>query len=304
MRVFMTGASGWIGAAVAPELLEAGHEVVGLARSAASADALTAAGVQVRRGDLEDLDSVRAGAGDSDGVIHLGFVHDFAHFEQSVRTDLLAIQAMGEALAGSQRPLVIASGTPPVVPGHVATERDMPDPLQPRAEAAATTVALADRGVRSSVLRLPPSVHGHGEKGFVPMLIDIARNKGVSGYIDDGANQWSAVHRLDAATLFRLALEGAPAGSVLHGVGDEALPTRVIAETIGRHLDLPVISIPREEAAAHFGWMAIVFAHNRPASGSYTNELLGWRPSHSGLVEDMEAGNYFSEAPTHSGSVQ
>jgi len=298
MRVFVTGASGWIGSAVVPRLIESGHDVVGLARSEASAQAIAAAGADVRRGDLEDLDSLRAGAAESDGVIHLAFIHDFSQFLASVETDVRAIEVMGAALEGSDRPFVIASGTPAVAIGQVATERDRPDPSFPRSAAAQLTLSMAERGVRSVVLRLPPSVHGPGDHGFIATLIDIARDKGVSGYVGEGAARWSAVHRVDAAALFRLAFDEAPPGSVLHGVADEGIETRRIAEAIGRHLEVPVKSIPDEEASAHFGWMAPFFSANRAASSALTRETMGWDPTQPGLVEDIDQGHYFVDRPT------
>jgi nucleoside-diphosphate-sugar epimerase len=298
MRVFVTGASGFIGSAVVPELLGAGHEVVGLARSDASAAAIAAVGADVLRGDLDDLDTLRSGAAGSDGVIHLAFVHDFAHFEASARTDLHAIQTLGAALEGSGRPLVIASGSLGLAPGRVATERDMPSPhgmVSPRIAGADATLSLAERGVRSSVLRLPPTVHGEGDHGFVSTLIGIAREKGVSGYVGDGANRWPAVHRLDAATLFRLAVESAPAASILHGSAEEGVPASTIAGVIGRHLDLPVVSIAPEAADEHFGWIGALFAADAPTSSSLTRELLDWQPTGVGLVEDLDQGHYFHD---------
>ena len=296
MRVFVTGASGWIGSAVVPELLGAGHQVVGLARSDASAAALAATGAEVLRGDLDDLDTLRAGAANSDGVIHLAFIHDFTQFEASVQADARAIETMGTTLAGSGKPLVIASGTP-ALPGRVATERDESAPGGPVASRdanAQTALGMAARGVRSSVVRLPRSVHGDGdEHGFVPRLIGVARDKGVSGYVGDGASRWPAVHRLDAAQLFRLALEQAPAGSVLHAVADEGVPVRDIAAVIGRHLHLPVASLPAED----FGFLGAVFAVDQPASSVLTRELLGWRPAQPGLIEDLDKGHYFRTPP-------
>jgi nucleoside-diphosphate-sugar epimerase len=305
MRVFVTGASGWIGSAVVPELFGAGHQVVGLARSEASAEALTAAGAEVVRGTLDDLDVLRSAAADSDGVVHLAFKHDIAFsgdFKGAGEADRRAVEVIGEALAGSDRPFAIASGTP-AIPGHVATERDGHDP-DPAAAArgdaqhvrgvtAELALSLAARGVRSSVVRLAPTNHGEGDNGFVPALIEIAREKGVSGYIADGANRWSAAHRLDSARLFRLALEKAPAGSTLHAVAEEGLPVREIAEVIGRQLDVPVVSVPAAEAGAHFTWLAGPLADNRAASSTLTRELLGWEPVQPGLVEDLEQGHYF-----------
>lgn len=294
MRVFVTGASGWIGSALVPELVGAGHEVGGLARSDASAAAITAAGATVQRGSLADLGSLHAAAAASDGVIHLAFIHDFSNFAASVHADRRAVETLGAALQGSDRPFVVASGLGVRAAGQVATERDPFDPDWPRATAAEMTLSLADRDVRSSVVRLPPTVHGQGDHGFVATLVDIARKKRVSGYIGDGANRWPAVHRLDAAHLFRLALEQAPAGSVCHAVADEGVPTRTIAEVIGRHLDLPVVSIPAEEAGEHFGWLAAFFGIDRQASSALTRKLLGWQPTCPGLVDDLEQGHYFA----------
>jgi len=293
MRVFVTGASGWIGSAVVPELTGAGHQVLGLARSDASAAAIAAAGAEVLRGGLHDLDALRAGAADCDGVIHLAFIHDFTDFEASVGADRRAIETMGAALEGSGKPLVIASGTP-ALPGHVATERDDFAPGSPvagRGENARAALEAAARGVRSSVVGLPRTVHGDGDRhGFIARLVGIARDKGVSGYVGDGSNRWPAVHVLDAAHLFRLAVERAPAGSRLHAVGDEGVPTRDIAEVIGRHLSVPTASVPAEE----FGWLGMIYAIDQPASAALTRELLGWRPVHPGLIEDMDKGHYFA----------
>ncbi|MET9534605.1 MULTISPECIES: SDR family oxidoreductase [unclassified Streptomyces] len=293
MRVFVTGASGFIGSAVVPELIGAGHQVVGLARSDASAAALTAAGAEVHRGDLEDLDSLRAGADASDGVIHLAFIHDFSRFENAARVDLRAVETLGSALDGTGRPFVIASGTLGLAPGRLATEKDMPESGSLRAAAAEAALSFASRGVRSSVVRLAPTVHGEGDHGFVPVLIATAREKGVSGYVGDGANQWPTVHRLDAARLFRLALEKAPAGSVLHATDEEGVPVRVIAEEIGRHLGLPVASVAPGDAGGHFGWPGTALAADVPVSSALTRELLGWQPVGPGLVADLDEGHYF-----------
>jgi nucleoside-diphosphate-sugar epimerase len=293
MRIFVTGASGFIGSAVVPELLAAGHQVLGLARSDASAKALAAAGAQVLRGDLNDPKSLAAGAAETEGVIHLAFIHDFNNFEASVKTDLQAIQTMGEVLAGTDRPFVVASGTALVSPGRLATE-DIPFNAKghPRSANAVVAMGLKDRGVRISFVRLAPTVHGENDHGFVKTLVNIAREKGVSGYISDGSNRWNAVHRLDAARLFRLALEKAPAGSSLHAVGEEAISARTIAEVIGRKLGLPVSSIPPEGADAHFGWIGRFFALDIPASSALTQQRMGWKPTHQGLIEDLEQGYY------------
>jgi nucleoside-diphosphate-sugar epimerase len=307
MRVFITGASGWIGSALVPELIGAGHQVVGLARSDASAAALTEAGAEVHRGTLDDLDTLRGAAAESDGVIHLAFKHDIAFsggFEDAADADRRAIDTFGEALAGSDRPFLIASGTLGLAPGQVATEQDgqasdpagthlVGGPAKRRANAHATA-ALENRGVRSSVVRLPPTVHGDGDHGFLAAVVAIAREKGVSGYIGDGANRWPAVHRSDAAHLFRLALESAPAGSTLHAVADEGVPIRCVAEVIGRHLGLPVASVSPDDAAGHFSWLAGFLGIDGPASSAHTRELLGWQPTQPGLIDDLDKGHYFA----------
>ncbi|MGW6740513.1 SDR family oxidoreductase [Streptomyces sp. NPDC055025] len=313
MRVFITGASGWIGSAVVPELIGAGHQVVGLARSDASAAALTEAGAEVRRGTLDDLDTLRGAAAESDGVIHLAFKHDIAFsggFEEAADADRRVIDTFGEALAGTDRPFLIASGMLGLAPGRLATEQDGQDgqdgqasgpadahltggPAKRQANARAT-VALADRGVRSSVVRLPPTVYGDGDQGFIAAVVAIAREKGVSGYLGDGANRWAAVHRSDAAHLFRLALESAPAGSTLHAVADEGVPIRTVAEVIGRHLGVPVASVSPDDAAGHFTWLAAFLGLDSPSSSARTRELLGWRPARPGLVEDLDKGHYFA----------
>ena len=296
MRVFLTGASGWVGSAVVPELVDAGHHVVGLARSDQSADAVEAAGAEVHRGSLEDLESLNEGASKSDGVIHLAFIHDFDHYNAATEVDRRAIETMGTALAGSDRPLVIASGVATTARGRPATESDPADPNFPRSPASTMTLALAETGVRSSVVRLPPTVHGRGDNGFIPMIIGIARDKRVSGYIGEGSNVWPAVHRSDAARVFRLALEQSPAGSVWHAVGEVGVSTRAIAEVVGRHLDIPVASIPAEGAGDHFGWLGMFWAFDAPSSSELTQERLGWRATGPGLIDDLEEGHYFQIA--------
>ena len=297
MRIFVTGASGWIGSAVVPELLNAGHKVLGLARSDASAASIEALGADVQRGSIDDLDSLRAGAAASDGVVHLAYNHDFSHMDDAARTDRQAIEAFGEILEGTDRPLVIASGVLGMTLGRAATERDRPDPAtHPRIANAEATLALATRGVRSAVVRFAPTVHGAGDHGFVARLVEIAREKGVSGYIADGANRWPAVHRLDAANLVRLAVDDAPAGSVLHAIGEEGVQTRAIAEAIGRGLKLPVVSVPAEQASDHFGWLGFFFGTDSVVSNQLTRELLGWRPTRHGLIDDLDESHYF-EAP-------
>jgi nucleoside-diphosphate-sugar epimerase len=294
MRVFVTGASGFIGSAVVAELVGVGHDVLGLARSDSSAQAVEAAGAQVHRGDLEDLASLRAGAQTADGVIHLAFNHDFTDYSGAAETDRRAIDALGEVLVGSDRPFVVTSGLAGFALGRTMTEDDAASPDSPRFSEQAA-LAFASRGVRVSVLRLPPSVHGEGDHGFVPRLIDIAREKGVAAYPGDGANRWPAVHRLDAAHLFRLALEAAPAGARLHAIGDEGVPVREIAGAIGRHLGLPVTGVAPEHAVNHFGWLGVFFSLDVPASSALTRERLGWRPTRQGLLDDLEQGHYFSD---------
>ncbi|BBZ12089.1 SDR family oxidoreductase [Mycobacterium branderi] len=294
MRVFVTGATGFIGSAVVRELVDAGHEVVGLTRSDAGAAALTAVGAEAHHGTLEDLDSLGGGAAASDGVIHTAFIHDFSDYAAAAETDRRAIEAIGDTLAGSDRPLVVASGMAMRTPGRLATEEDAVDPNFPRASEQ-TALQLVTRGVRVSVLRLPPSVHGKGDHGFVPHLISTARAKGVSAYLGDGSNRWPAVHRLDAAQLFRLALENAPAGARLHAVGDEGVAVRDIAEAIGRHLRLPVNPIPVDQALEHFGFIGAVFAMDLAASSTLTQEQLDWHPVQPGLIDDLEKGHYFKD---------
>ncbi|WP_405670168.1 SDR family oxidoreductase [Streptomyces sp. NBC_01530] len=305
MRIFVTGASGWIGSALVPELLDAGHHVVGLARSDASAAALTSAGAEAVRGTLDDLDVLGGAAAASDGVIHLAFKHDIAFtgdFQGAAEADRRAVDALGDALAGSDRPFVLASGLAGLKPGQVATERDTaaPDgsPVTGRAATAMAVLALASRGVRSSVVRLSPTCHGDGDNGFMATLVAIARAKGVSAHVGDGANRWPAVHRLDAARLFRLAFEKAPAGTVLHGVTEEGVALRDVAEVIGRHLDVPVTSVAPDAAAEHFSWLGSFLGLDCPASNAVTRELLDWQPTHPGLLEDLDKGHYFHTSAT------
>ena len=295
MRIFVTGASGFIGSAVVVELIAAGHQVVGLARSDSSVRAVVNAGADVQRGSLDDPDSLRQGAEKTDGTIHLAFNHDFSDFAAGAELDRRAIEVLGDSLAGSDRPLVVAGGILWLSPGTTLTEDRAAPPELPRFSEAAV-LGLTDRGVRTAVVRLPPSVHGEGDHGFVPYLIQVAREKRVSAYPGDGSNRWPAVHRLDAARAFRLAVENAPAGSVIQAVGDEGVPVRSIAETIGTHLDVPVTSVAVESAYDHFGWIGPLFSVDAPATSHRTRELLHWQPSHPGLLADLDAGHYFSEA--------
>jgi nucleoside-diphosphate-sugar epimerase len=297
MRVFLTGATGFIGSAIVPELINAGHQVLGLARSDAGAKSLAAAGAKVHRGDLEDLDSLRSGAAAADGVIHCGFIHDFSRFKEVSEVDRRAIEAFGAALAGSDRPLVIASGTALVSPGRLATEESVSTITSadiPRVASEEAATLMATRGVRAALMRLSPTVHGDGDKGFVPTLINTAREKGVSAYIGDGRNRWNAVHRLDAARLFRLALEKATAGAKYHAVAEEGIAFRDIAEVIGKRLNIPVVSKSPEEATSHFGWFGAFAGLDCPASSKLTQERLGWRPVQPTLLTDLERGSYFN----------
>jgi nucleoside-diphosphate-sugar epimerase len=294
MRVFVTGATGFIGSAVVRELIVAGHQVTGLARSDEAAAALSAAGVGVHRGSLDDLDSLGVAAAAADGVIHTGYNHDFSDIPGAAQTDRLAITALGDALASSDRPFVVAAGIP-MLPGRsVITEEDAAPASGPHPRVSEpVAMPFAERGVRVSIIRMPPSVHGEGDHGFVPILIGIARDKGLSAYVGEGANRWPAVHRLDAAALFRIALERAPAGTRLNAVGDEGVPFRDIAGVIGRQLDLPVTSIPREDADGHFGWFALFASLDERASSAGTERRFGWRPTRPGLIADLEEGHYF-----------
>jgi nucleoside-diphosphate-sugar epimerase len=297
MRVFVTGATGFVGSAVIEELIGAGHQVLGLARNAEAAGMLERRGVAVHPGDVSAPDSLAAAARACDGVIHTAFIHNFADIATSGKIDVAAIQAMGEAMAGSGKPLVVTSATAVLPASVMGKEDDATDPGSAgkhRIPSEQATLALAARGVRASVLRLPLSVHGDGDHGFVPALIAIAREKGVSAYIGDGENRWPAVHRLDAARLFRLVVEQGAAGACYHSVADNGVPTRHIAELIGRHLNLPVAAKSREEAIAHFGWLAHFFGRDCPASSAQTQGELGWRPVHPGLIADLDRPAYFS----------
>jgi nucleoside-diphosphate-sugar epimerase len=296
MRVFITGASGWIGSAVTDELLAAGHEVVGLARSDASAASLEAKGATVQRGDLDDLASLRAGAEGVDAVIHLANKHDFAHQDVSNLAERNAVETLGDALEGSGRVFLIASGVPGMR-GRPGLETDVSENNgldSPRGGSENLALSYSDRGVISGAVRFAPTVHGVGDKGFMAVLTHIAREKGIAGYVGDGANRWPAVHRSDAGRLVRLGLEQASPGAILHAMGEEGIPTRTIAEAIGRGLNVPVQSIAPEDVQAHFGWIGMFFSWDIPTSSALTQERYGWTPVGPTLIEDLDAGVYFS----------
>lgn len=289
MRVFVTGATGFIGTAIVQELINAGHQVLGLARSDASAQKLINAGAEVHRGDLEDLDSLRIGATQADGVIHAGFIHDFTRFPQVCQVDKIAIETIGEVLAGPGRPFIVTSGTALASPGKLATE-DIKPPVNPGWPRASEQTGDL---VGAASVRLSPSVHGDDDNhGFVPILVNIAREKGFSAYMGEGLNRWNAVHRLDAAHLFRLALENATPGARYHASAEEGITVRSIADAIGKQLNLPIRSIAPEAAAEHFGWFSQMAAIDCPASSTWTQETLNWHPTHSTLLTDIENGVY------------
>lgn len=303
MRVFLTGATGFIGSAIIPELINAGHQVLGLARSEAGAKSLIAAGAQVHRGDVEDLESLRKGAATSDSVIHTAFIHDFSKYKENCEIDRRAIEALGAALAGSGRPFIVTSGTGMAGPtlGRLAIEADDPpsgpDAI-PRVASEEAAAAAAARGVRVSVVRLPQLVHDTRRQGLVTYLIATAREKGASAYVGDGKNRWPAVHVLDAARLYRLVLEKASAGARYHAVGEEGVPLRDIAEAIGRGLNVPVVSKSPKEAMEHFGWLGAFVGWDLPASSAQTWEQLGWRPTGPGLIADLDQAQYFAAGQT------
>jgi len=295
MRIFVTGASGFIGSAIVKKLQARGYQVQGLARSEVSAEKLQQQGVQVIRGDLQDLDGLRKAVEQSDGVIHAGYIHDFSRMDHAAEVDQRAILAMGDVLAGSDRPLIVTTGTALVSPGRLATEQIQPAAgAHPRSNSNVAALALADSGVRVALVRLPLTVHGAGDHGFIPMIINMAKEKGAAVYVGEGENRWPAVHRDDAAELFCLAAEKAEPGAILHAVQEEGVPFRQIAETIGTGLSLPVKSLTLEEAKAWLGWMAFFASTDNPSSSAWTRQTFNWQPSGPGLLQDMREGGYFA----------
>jgi nucleoside-diphosphate-sugar epimerase len=295
MRVFVTGATGFVGSAVVQDLLHAGHQVLGLVRSDAGAEALAATGAKVHRGDVQDLDSLRSGAAQADAVIHTAFIHDFSKFKESCEIDRRAVTAMGEALKGSAKPLIVTSGTGLLPSGRIVTEDDVPLPTHPRVASEQAAEAMRAAGVNVSVMRLPPSVHGDGDHGFVPMLIGMAREKGVSAYIGEGRNVWAGVHRRDAARLYRLAVEQGQGLTHYHATAEEGIPFKEIAGVIGKRLGVPVVSKSPEEAAAHFTWFAHFAAMDARASSAKTRAATGWQPTGPGLIADIDRDVYFKQ---------
>jgi nucleoside-diphosphate-sugar epimerase len=293
MRVFVTGASGFIGSNVVPELLRHGHTVLGMARSDEGAAKIEAMGADVLRGTLDDLDILKQGAADTDATIHLAFKHDFSDFTNNMLADRAAVEAFAEALAGTDKPFTIASGVAGLRFGEVSTELDgqteEQGPMAARRNTGIYTLALKDRGVRSSIVRLAPTVHDQSKEGFIGHMVDVSRESGVAGFVGDGSQRWPTVHVKDAATLFRLAIEQAPAGSTLHAVGEGAVTIRSIAETIGRHLDIPVQSVEAE----HYGWLGPFLTMDTPSSNELTRSLVGWEPTHPGLIADLDNGHWF-----------
>ena len=294
MRILVTGASGWIGSASVAQLIAAGHHVLGLARTDEAAAKVAALGAEVVRGTLDDLAGLRDATARAEGVVHLGYNHDFSKMAAAAQTDRAAIDVFADVLQDTGGPLLIASGTLGLAPGRVGTEADTPSSsVHPRVANAAYTQALAERGIRSIVMRFAPTVHGAGgDHGFVAVLARIAREKGVSAYIGEGANRWPAVNRLDAGKLVQLAIDKATPGTVLHAVAEEGIATRDIAAALGRFLGVPVESIPADRAAAHFDWLGMFFGADAPASSVRTRELLAWTPTHATLLEDIAAGQY------------